>query len=178
MARIPYADIEADATKPLVERMTAQRGSVLHLYRMLLHSPPVAEGWLGFLTAIRQHADLDDRTRELVIMRIAVLNQASYEADQHRPIALAAGLTEAQLDQLAQPDPSSFFDARQSAVLALTDAMTREVRVAEATLSRVREYFDERGVVELVATIGAYNMVSRFLVALDVQSSDQPDDPC
>ena len=178
MARIPYADIEAEATRDLVDRMAAERGSVLHLYRMLLHSPPVAEGWLGFLTAIRQQSGLDDRTRELVIMRVAALNQAAYEADQHRPIALAAGLTEAQLSQILQLDPVSLFDPQDRTVIALTDAMTRDVRIADALMSRVREYFDERGVIELVATIGAYNMVSRFLVALDVQSSDRPGAAC
>ena len=54
MARLPYADLSAPDASPLVERIVAERGSVLHLYQMLLHSPPVAEGWLGFMTAVRQ----------------------------------------------------------------------------------------------------------------------------
>ena len=44
MARLPYADLSAPEGKPLVERIVRERGSVLHLYQMLLHSPPVAEG--------------------------------------------------------------------------------------------------------------------------------------
>lgn len=173
MARIPYADTQAQTTKPLVERMATERGSVLHLYQMLLHSPPVAEGWLGFLTAIRQRTELADETRELVIMRIAALNQATYEADQHRPIAVAAGLTEVQIDSLARLESRASFNAQQQAVLALTDAMTQDVHVTDQTMSRVRDHFDDRELVELVATIAAYNMVSRFLVALEVQSSDE-----
>ena len=54
MARIPYADCTSAAARPLADRIAAERGSVLHLYQMLLHSAPVAEGWLGYLTAIRQ----------------------------------------------------------------------------------------------------------------------------
>lgn len=173
MARIPYADTQAQTIKPLVERMATERGSVLHLYQMLLHSPPVAEGWLGFLTAIRQRTELADETRELVIMRIAALNQATYEADQHRPIAVAAGLTEVQIDSLARLEPRASFNAQQQAVLALTDAMTQDVHVTDQTMSFVRDHFDDRELVELVATIAAYNMVSRFLVALEVQSSDE-----
>ena len=46
MARIPYADSQNPAVKPLADRIVAERGEVLHLYRMLLNSPPVAEGWL------------------------------------------------------------------------------------------------------------------------------------
>src|SRR5699024_1153987 len=104
-----------------------ERGSVLHLYRMLLHSPPVAEGWLGLLTAIRQQCGLADDIRELVIMRIAALNDAAYEADQHGPIALAAGLSPEQLEALRSDNPTPCFDERQTAVIALTDAMTTNV---------------------------------------------------
>ena len=48
MARIPYADLTNPEAKPLVERIVAERGGVLHLYQMLLHSPPVASGWLNY----------------------------------------------------------------------------------------------------------------------------------
>ena len=54
MARIPYADLSAPEAQPLVQRIVAERGSVLHLYQMLMHSPPLAEGWLGFMTQVRQ----------------------------------------------------------------------------------------------------------------------------
>ncbi|HRO82574.1 MAG TPA: carboxymuconolactone decarboxylase family protein, partial [Alicycliphilus denitrificans] len=46
MARIPYADCTSAAARPLADRIVAERGSILHLYQMLLHSAPVAEGWL------------------------------------------------------------------------------------------------------------------------------------
>src|SRR5215208_2836087 len=100
VARIPYADPDRPEVQDIVRRITAERGSVLHLYRMLLHSPPVAAGWLACFTAIRQQSSLPGDLRELVIMRIAIVNGASYEAEQHAPIALREGLTQAQLDAL------------------------------------------------------------------------------
>ena len=172
MARLPYADLAAPEGKPLVERIVRERGSVLHLYQMLLHSPPVAEGWLGYLTAIRQKASLSGALRELAIMRVAVINGAPYEAEQHAPIALKEGITQAQLDDLDGWEASSRFTPEQRAVLALTDGMTRNVQVPPAAVSAVRAFLDDRRVVELVATIGAYNMVSRFLEALDIHSDD------
>jgi alkylhydroperoxidase family enzyme len=62
---------------------------------MLLHSPPLAAGWLRYLTAIRQECSLPGTLRKLVIMRVAILAGALYEADQHAPIARAEGLSEA-----------------------------------------------------------------------------------
>jgi alkylhydroperoxidase family enzyme len=53
-------------------------------------------------------------------------------------------------------------------VLAYTDAMTREIRVADPVFAAVRTHFAEREIVELTATIAAYNCVSRFLEALRI----------
>lgn len=173
MARIPYADLSAPEAQPLVQRIVAERGSVLHLYQMLMHSPPLAEGWLGFMTKVRQQLALPGDLRELVIMRIAHLNGAPYEADQHAPIALKEGLAQAQLDALADwRAASERFTPLQREVLALCDAMTREVHVDAAIVQAVRERLGERQLVELVATIASYNMVSRFLEALQIHSDD------
>jgi alkylhydroperoxidase family enzyme len=172
MARLPYADLTHPEAAPLVDRIVAERGSVLHLYQMLLHSPPVAQGWLNYLTAIRQKGIVPGSVREMVIMRIALLNGAPYEADQHAPIALKEGMTQAQLDALGAWDASPLFSERERAVLGYTDAMTRNVQVPRETFDAVRRQFSPREVVELTATIGAYNMVSRFLEALDIHSDD------
>lgn len=172
MANIPYADLTDPAVRPLVDRITAERGNVLHLYQMLLHAPPVAEGWLAYLTAIRQKSTLPGALRELMIMRVAILNGAPYEADQHAPIALKEGMTQAQLDDLASWQDSSLFDDTERAVLAYTDAMTRNIQVEPAVSEAIRQRFPHRQVVELTATIAAYNMVSRFLEALQVHSHD------
>jgi AhpD family alkylhydroperoxidase len=174
MARIPYADPDRPEVQALAERIKAERGSVLHLYRMLLHSPAVAEGWLAYLTAIRHRSALPGAIRELVIMRVAVLNGAPYEADQHAPIALREGVTQAKLDSLADWANSDLFDARERAVLAYTDAMTRQIQVLDEVFSAVRAAFDDKLLVELTATVAAYNMVSRFLEALEVHSHDKP----
>lgn len=172
MARLPYANLQDPAIAPLVNRITAERGSVLHLYQMLLHSPPLAEGWLAFLTAVRQRLDLPGDLRELVIMRVAHLNGAPYEAAQHMPHALKEGVTQAQLDDLADWVPSTHYSPRQRAVLALCDAITREIHFDPALLAAVKQELGERQAVELVATVAAYNMVSRFLEALAIHTDD------
>lgn len=56
----------------------------------------------------------------------------------------------------------------QGAVLRYTDAMTKTVAVSDEVFRGVRDVFNEREVVEITATVAAYNCVSRFLVALDV----------
>jgi hypothetical protein len=57
-------------------------------------------------------------------------------------------------------------------VLAYTDYMTLSVEVPDDVFAILKEEFNEREIVELTATIGTYNCVSRFLVALDVSESN------
>ena len=172
MARIPYADCSSGAAGALAERIVAERGSVLHLYQMLLHSPAVAGGWLNYLTSIRQLSTLPGDLRELVIMRVAQLNHAPYEADQHAPIALREGVSQGKLDALEDWQDCPLFDARERAVLAYTDAMTRQVQVSDEVFAFAAAHFEPRRLVELTATVAAYNMVSRFLEALQIHSHD------
>src|SRR5688500_14157865 len=101
MARIPYADPAANPeVVALAAQISAELGKLHNLYRMLLNSPPVARGWLTLLTAIRQQCELSGRYRELAIMRIAIINGANYEYDNHVPFALKEGLTRPQIDEL------------------------------------------------------------------------------
>lgn len=170
MARIPYPDIASDpGVVALAQQIAAERGGrMLNLYRMLLHSPPFARGWLNFFTAVRQQGSLDARYRELAILRIAVLNRADYEFAQHVPFATKAGLADAQIDAVKTDPASPLFDPRDRAVLAYAEAMTRDIEVPDPLFAEIRTLFDERDVVELTVTVAGYNLVSRFLVALQI----------
>jgi AhpD family alkylhydroperoxidase len=146
----------------------AERGHVSVLYQVLLNSAPLAEGWEKLLTAVRNRNSLPADLREMVMLRVAVLNHAPFEMEAHRPLALRAGVSEAKIDALHAEGLGAEFTPTERAVLALTDAMTRHIQVPDALFDPLRERFDERALVELVATVAAYNMVSRFLEALRI----------
>jgi AhpD family alkylhydroperoxidase len=165
---LPVADPAASVDADLLARIQAQRGRVSALYGTLLHSPPIADGWLHFLTAVRRESTLPAALREMVILRVAVLNGAPYEFEAHRHHAEQAGLSHAQIDALASGAVQGHFDATAMAVIAYTDAMTRNIDVPDPVYAAVRDAFGDRELVELTATVGAYNLVSRFLVALRV----------
>lgn len=65
---------------------------------------------------------------------------------------------------------------RHRAVLAYCDAMTIGVKVDAEIFANVRSVFAEQEVVEITATVAAYNCVSRFLVALDVGEMSEKDE--
>jgi 4-carboxymuconolactone decarboxylase len=155
---------------PLIARIKGQRrGLLLNLYKLLLHSPPVAEKWFEQNNTIRWETELDDKVRELAIIRVGLLNRVAYIVDSHVPtMALAAGLTLEECSALRDWEGSTLFDARERAVLAYTDAMTRDVQVPNPVFDALRPHFSERQLLELTVLISSYNMHSRVLEALRI----------
>ena len=152
------------------KRILASRGRISPLYSVLLQSPPVVEGWEALLTAIRQKTLVPADVRELIILRIAILNNAPYEFEAHVPHAQQAGLPESVIEAIRTKAiaPNSAVTPCYQAVLDYTDCMTEQIEVPDALFTRIHAQFDHRVTLELTATIAAYNMVSRFLVALRI----------
>ena len=169
MARVSLLE-EKDVAESadLIETIrSGRRGNLLNIYRLLLHSPPLAGAWFELLNAVRWKTKLEGRLREIVIIRVAYLNRAQYCLVQHIPaLALADGLSLAECDALADWRAGSFFCESERAALAYTDAMTRDIAVPDAVFAELRRHFDERRVVELSVLIGAYNMHTRVQEAL------------
>src|ERR1700704_2148192 len=91
MARVPLLD---DKTNPelaaLVGTLRAgRRGNLINVYRLLLHSPALAESWFGHSNAVRWKTELDGRLRELVIIRVASIHGVDYIVNQHVPALTA-----------------------------------------------------------------------------------------
>jgi 4-carboxymuconolactone decarboxylase len=169
MARIPLIDETASPQiAALAAKIRGARGGQLHeFYRALLHSPGLASAWFDFNNAVRFQTRLDDRARELVIMRVAVLTGCDYVFEVHKAqYAKPAGVTPDQVEALRARGTPGLFDGRDSALLAYVDAMTRDVEVADAVFERMRGHFSDREMVELTVLIAAYNMHTRFLKAL------------
>ena len=167
--RVPLVE---PGTRPelaeIEQSILAQRGRISDLYRVLLNSGPLASGWEAMLTAVRNKSSVPADLRELMILRVAVVNRASYEFDAHVPHAQKAGVSDAKIAAVREAVIGNVFTADEALVLGLADTMTRNIDVPEALMDRLKARLDARGVVETVATVAAYNMVSRFLVALQI----------
>ena len=151
----------------LEARIRGARGRISPLYTVLLNSPELASGWEHLFTVIRQRTSVPPALRELVILRIAVLNGAEYEFEAHVPHALDAGMTQDAIDRLRRDDIEGL-SYLEKLVLQYTDAITRDLVVPEALYPQLDKAFDAKTLVELTATIAGYNMVSRFLIAMRI----------
>jgi alkylhydroperoxidase family enzyme len=154
----------------------ARGGRLINIYRLMLHSPALANAWFDLNQAVRYGTEIDGQCRELAVIRVAILNDVEYVQRAHGPAyALKEGLTPEQVAALTDWRPSTLFSARQRALLAYTDSMTRDNDVPDTVFTELRQHFSERQTVELTMLIGAYNMLTRFLKALKVDPEPTTD---
>lgn len=170
---IPFRPLDLAEPADLVGAIRARRGGdLLELDRMLLHSIPLARGWNAYLREIRQNLSVDAHLRELAILAVAVLNRAEYEFAQHAPEFLRAGGRPEQLQAIRRleeaPEVKGVFSPLEHLVCELSLAMTRHIEVPHGLLVQLKNALGETATVELVAVVATYNMVSRFLVALQI----------
>jgi alkylhydroperoxidase family enzyme len=178
--RIPYAPKEpADPTpenQAIYDRIKERRNPrpLIPLDLALLHNPNIADGFNTLLGSIRTKSSLDLAPMEIAVCYVAVLNGAVYEWTAHAPLALKAGVKREALEAVLKGDVtnSSALSDEEIDVLEFTRQSTKEIKVSDEMMEKLKARYTDQQVMELTITVGAYNMVSRFLVALDVTESN------
>ncbi len=117
----------------------------------------------------RRSSALDPVLRSLVTVRVSQMNWCRFCVDiNSATLASRTGLI-AKVEALEAWRDSNLFDAKERAALEYAEAMTDSGRrVTDQLVARLREFFDEDGIVELTGLIAFQNMSSKFNSALDV----------
>lgn len=172
MSRLPMvaAEPEDPVLRAMFDEVRARGIPVPNLYRVIGHSPPLLRAWLDFAWPLRLHAKTSRRVRELLILRGAQVSGARYEWVHHAAMALAAGVSQAQIDALDVWEASTLFSAEEKAVLRLADEVTRGPAASSDCIVALGQCgYDAAGIVELTLTASFYVCVSRFLQSMEVE---------
>jgi 4-carboxymuconolactone decarboxylase len=171
MARIPYPDLDAlpDDVKSFVGRIRP----MLNIYRMLPHAETSLYGFMKLGNALLFKAELDPILRELVILRVGYLSDATYEIHQHLVVARHVGVSDEKITATKQGPDAMVFSPLERAILRFTDEVVRDVKASDTAYEAVAKHLSHREIAELLLTIGFYMMVSRFLENLEVEIEPQ-----
>lgn len=128
--------------------------------------PALAGAPFAAMIRLEERIELDLTIKELVKLRASIVNGCAFCVDMHWSAARAAGESEQRLAQVAAWDESPYYDARERAALALTDAITAvgESRVPDAVWEAAREQFEEQELAHLVLQIAAINFWNRVAI--------------
>lgn len=163
------ADEQFNADAKEVLQPIASKGAVLNIFRTMANHPSLAKRWMVFANHILGKSTLDAKERELVILRIGFLCNAGYEWGQHVVIARRVGLTDEEI-LLAQTGPQSpGISPLYGLLLQATDELHGDAHISDVTWQGLVEHYNDQQMMDLVFTVGQYNLVSMALNSFGVQ---------
>ena len=149
-------------------RIRAHRGRVLNIHQVCGIAPKILRAQAAYATAMREEASLPRDLQELLIMRIAQVNNSDYEQSVHRSIATRCGVAPAKLDALPSWTDVSLFDTRERAALAYVEQAGRGGDVDDATFAALQQSFSPQEIVEVTVLVAWYVGNSQFVRALRI----------
>ena len=144
-------------------------GPVFNVFGTMLHHPGLFRRWLPFANHILGKSTISIRDREVLILRTAWVVQSEYEWGQHVVIARNAGMSEDEIAMARTGAGTAGIDARDRLLLTAADELLDDAFVSDATWAGLAEYYDTRQLMDIVFTVGQYNMLAMGLNSFGVQ---------
>jgi 4-carboxymuconolactone decarboxylase len=169
MSRIPLAGIEQQP-KPITE-FIARRGN-LNVFRLLANAPNVFVGWTRMVDELFDSPTFSLRTREVAILRVAHLQGARYELDQHTEIARGAGLIERQINAIVGTEDvdAAGFSRTERVVLDLVTELCNTRHLTDDSFATARAEFGDEALTELLMLVSCYYGLAFVLNAVDLDT--------
>jgi alkylhydroperoxidase family enzyme len=149
---------------------TTRNGRTFNVLATLVRHPDLLERWNGFAGHVMgATSTLPPREREILILRIGWLNDSEYEFGQHVLFGRRAGLTDAEIERVKLGPAAPSWDAFDATLCQAADDLHRDGAVSDSTWGALAERYDERQLIDLLFTVGQYNLVSWVLNSLGVE---------
>ena len=128
-------------------------------------SPKAMKAMIG-LEALTSNLSIEPPLLHLIKIRASQLNGCAFCTDMHSVEARRAGETDRRLYAIAVWRDSGFFNLRERAALAWTEAVTllADSRVPDDVYQQAREQFNETELVDLTMAVSTINSWNRLAV--------------
>jgi 4-carboxymuconolactone decarboxylase len=167
MSRIPLADIEQQPES--IRQWAARRGN-LNVFRLLANAPKVFGGWTVMVDELFASTTFSARMREVIILRVAHLQDSPYEIGQHVVLARDAGLTEQQVNAIRDAgdlDEAGFSPTERAALDVVTELCTTH-HLSDDSFDAAHGIFGDEAFTELLMLISCYYGLALVLNAADL----------
>ncbi|SOX54815.1 carboxymuconolactone decarboxylase family protein [Mycobacterium ahvazicum] len=167
MTRLPLADLDQ---QPESTREWAARRGNLNVFRLLANAPNVFPGWIQQVDELYASPTFSARLREVIVLRVANLQESAYELAQHLPMGRAAGLTEHQLEALATGDlDDAGFSADERTALDVVTELCTTHHLRDESFDAAQAVFGDAALTELLTLVGCYYGLALVLNAVDLE---------
>ena len=169
--RVPPLDESqwSDEVRELLDGLMRAGGRVLNIFGTLAHHPGLMKRWLVFGNHVLGKNTLSPRDRELAILRIGWLCRSEYEWGQHVVIGRGAGISDEEILRVAEGPDAPGWSEGDAVLLRAVDELHDDAMIGDATWKALSDRYDTQQLLDLVFTVGQYNLVSMALNTLGVQ---------
>ncbi len=161
----------SEDTRRILDR-ARMRGQIFNIFRTLAVHPKLLERWMVFGNHVLNKSSLPPREREMLILRTGWLCGSDYEWGQHVLIGRQAGLTDEEILRIKEGPDAAGWNELQSAMLRAVDELVAESFISDQTWQALSNLLDQQQLLDLIFTVGQYNMVAMALNTLGVQRDD------
>lgn len=163
MPPIPAAQLTPDQRAAVDEIVAGPRGALIGPFVPTLRSPELMRRLQRLGEYLRYDNALGPRHKELAILLTAAVWSQNFEWHVHRPMARDAGISDAIVDAIAEGRQPQGMTAEDQLVYDFFQELLRVRTVSDDLYARVVQVFGERGVIDLVTTIGYYSTLAMIM---------------
>jgi alkylhydroperoxidase family enzyme len=138
----------------------------------LAQYPTLTQAYHTFNGHVLFGTSLSPRQRELLVLRVAAVRQATYEWRQHVVLAADAGITPDEIEWVTEGPTASGWSAIDRAMVSAVDELLDDALVADATWEVLAIELDIEQLMDLVFTVGAYDLLAMAFRSFGVQLDD------
>ena len=158
----------AQATRePRVAPLESAQG--INIIRTLAKHPDLSAAWTPFAGYILQGNTLPARDREMLILRTGFLRDAAYEWGHHARIARELGFSDEEILGIAKGANASVWSSFERALIRAADELNRDAYISERTWAYLDARYDEKQLIDVIFTVGQYNLVSMVVKTLRIE---------
>lgn len=145
----------------------------LNIFRTMQHRPKTAKAISDLLFSLLFDSELDDRLRELVIMRIGWVTGCDYEWTQHWTVAKDVyGCSQEELLAVRDWPREDRFNDTDCAVLGATDELLTTGALGDESWARCEAALGRDASIDLVAAVGTWSLISTVARGLRIPLED------
>lgn len=175
MPRIPTITPEDmnEAQRSFYDNVVAgPRAGMAGPFNAWIHSPEMADKAQSLGEYCRFNSSLETRLSELAILFTGAHWRAQFEWYAHAPMARNAGVADEVIEAIKNGEEPAFEKADEAALYAFCRELYADKRVSNETYATAEAELGRQGVVDLVAILGYYALVSMTLNAFDMALPD------
>jgi alkylhydroperoxidase family enzyme len=171
MNRIPYPT-RAQLSEAKRAYLDAPNLRVLNIARISMHAPdPIWKATVAMAIAVVTDTLIDDRMREVIVLRVAYLSKSAYELFHHVSLGKAVGLSDAAIAGLESGDFSAL-SPEERLVAQFTTEVVRDVSPSDETIAAMRASYSDERIFEMLGIIGSYMNAARVAAVAGIENDE------